>query len=260
MIIVKPLKKIKSIIIDDELANRNLLTSMLQKHCGSIEILGIAASADEGFELINATNPELIFLDVQMPENSGFDLLRRFRKIHFNVIFVSAFDQYAIEAFEFNALDYILKPVDHTKLIKAVTKAETKIEAGDYSDVVHFVHSLEEKDQLQKRISLHLNDKVHLVNINEICYIQAMRAYSEIVLTDNKKYVSGKTLSDYENMFGRFDHFLRINKSLIINVNHVKDYSKGADCVITIGNNSEVEVSRRKKASIIQQLKNLIQQ
>jgi len=258
MTTVIPHNKIRSIIIDDEEANRNLLAGMLQKHCPTVQVEAMAASADEGYQLISTLNPLLVFLDVQMSEHSGFDLLRRFSSISFNVIFVSAFDRYAIEAFEFNALDYILKPVDHTRLIKAVNKAEAKIKARDYSDIVHFIHSLDEKDQLEKRISLHHHDKVHMVNINDICYVQGLKGYSEIVLINNHKYISSKSLTDYENMFERFDHFLRVNKSMIINVNHVKDYTKGVECIITIGNNSEVEVSRRKKSTIIQQLKNLI--
>lgn len=255
---VIPPNTIKCIIIDDEAANRKLLAGMLQKHCPRVGIEGMAASADEAYALITSINPQLIFLDVQMPEDSGFDLLRRFKEINFNVIFVSAFDQYAIEAFEFNALDYILKPVNHHKLVKAVNKAEAKISSRNYSDIVHFIHTLDEKEQLQKRVSLHHHDKVHMVNINDICYVQGLKGYSEIVLKNNHKYISSKSLTDYENMFEPFDHFLRVNKSMIININHVKDYTKGVDCIITIGNNSEVEVSRRKKSTIIQQLKNMI--
>jgi len=249
---------IKSIIIDDELANRHLLANMLQRHCPSVQIEGMAASADEGYDLIMGIHPQLVFLDVRMPESSGFDLLKRLKEINFNVIFISAYDQYAIDAFEFNALDYILKPIDHTRLVKAVNKAVNKIQDRNYSNIVHFVHSLDEKNELHKRMALHQNDKVHIVNINDICYLQAMAGYSEIVLISNHKYVSSKTLNEHESQLNKFNHFLRINKSMIININHVKNYTKGADCIITIGNNSEVEVSRRKRSSVIQYLRNMI--
>jgi two-component system, LytTR family, response regulator len=254
----KLFKPVRSIIIDDEQANRNLLSGMLRKHCPAVQVESMADSAAEGYRLIRELQPDLVFLDVQMPEESGFDLLRKFSELNFHVIFVSAFDQYAINAFEFNAIDYILKPIDHIKLARAVGKAEAKIAARDFSGIVHFISSLDDKNQIQKRISLHHNDKVHMVNINEICFVQAVRNYSEIVLTNEQKYISSKALSEYESMLEPFDNFLRVNKSTIVNINHIKDYTKGTDCVITIGNNSEIEVSRRKKSSIIHYLKNVL--
>jgi two-component system LytT family response regulator len=250
------MKKIRSLIIDDEQANRDVLGNMLQKHCPSIELCGSASSADEGFELITALKPGLVFLDIRMPEKSGFDLLRMFGSIDFHVIFISAFDQYAIQAFEFNVLDYILKPIDHTKLVKAVGKVEKSIQNNHQENVLHFVHSLDEKSALIKRFSLHHNDKVHVIDIDDICYIQALRGYCEIVTENNQRFISSKTLSNYEDLLSPFSHFLRVNKSVLINIHYIKDYTKGMECMITIKNSSsEIEVSRRKKTNIIQYLK-----
>jgi two-component system LytT family response regulator len=243
------------VIIDDEHANRELLAKMLLKHCPSVTLAGTASSAEEAYALIMQTKPQLLFLDVEMQDNTGFDLLRMFDQISFSVIFVSAYNQYAIDAFEFNALGYILKPVDHSKLIKAVTKAEAKIRNSDYKDIIHFIHAMDDKNAFPQKISLHLNDKVHLVDLDEVCYIRGEKGYSEIMLISGQRFVSSKTIGAYEELLSPLDHFLRVNKSMIINIRYVKDYTKGMDCVITIGNNAEVEVSRRKKTSIIRYLK-----
>ena len=248
--------KIKSVIIDDELANRALLASLIKKYCPEIEVSGFADSAETAYGLINQLKPEVIFLDINMPEKNGFDLLRMFSTIDFHVIFVSGFDEYAIQAFEFNAVDYILKPIDHTKLITAVKKIVDRTLHKNNQNIIHFIHSIDEKNQLIKNITLHHNDKVHVVDLNDICFIKALRGYSEIITINNQKMVSSKTLSDYEELLNTMPQFLRVNKSVIINIHYITNYTKGAVCFLDVKNNSEIiEVSRRKKTEIVQYLK-----
>jgi two-component system LytT family response regulator len=251
------MKKTRSVIIDDETANRYVLESLLQKHCPTIEIVGMAGSADEGYALIREMSPDLVFLDIKMPVKSGFDLLRMFEKLPFHIIFISAFDQYAINAFEFNAVDYVLKPIDHSKLIAAVGKLESRLWQKTDSNIIHFLHSIDEKSTLVNKILLHQHGKVQVVEIENIVYIQALRAYAEVVTADHHKMISSKTLNNYEELLSPFGHFIRVNKSVIVNSNHIQCYSKGETCFITMKNTSvEIEVSRRKKTSIIQYLKN----
>lgn len=246
----------KSLIIDDEAANRNVLNSLLGTHCPGIEVLGFAESAAEGFELITRLQPDLVFLDIRMPDKTGFDLLRMFEKISFNVIFVSAFDQYAIQAFEFNAIDYILKPIDYAKLVSAVKRAEERINEKKNNPIIHFIHSIDEKSQLIKNIPLHHNGIVHLVSIDEICCVNALRGYCEIITEDGRKLVSAKTLTDYEELLQPYSSFLRVSKSVIVNIRHIKGYSKGNVCYITLkGYPEEIEISRRKKTTVIQYLR-----
>lgn len=249
------MKTLQCLIIDDERGNSDLIAKMLRKHCPAVEVTGFAASANEAYRLILDTQPDLVFLDINMPGHSGFDLLRRFDVINFHVIFITAFSKYAVEAFEFNAVDYLLKPVDHLKLITAVSKAAEKIMQHDYSTIVHFIHSIDEKSQLLKRIQVSHHDKMHVIDLDHICYIQADRGYSEIVLTDGRRFSTSKPLTIYENLLSRFDHFIRANKSMIINVHYIKDYTKGVDCIITTHDNMEIEVSRRKKQNVVQYLK-----
>lgn len=250
------MNRIKSIIIDDESANRLVLESFLEKHCSSIDVIGSAESAEEGYRLICELTPDLVFLDVRMPGQSGFDLLRMFDEIPFHVIFITAYDEYAIQAFEFSAIDYLLKPIDYQKLIKSVARVEEAIRLKKNASVIHFVNSVDDKQELLKSITLHKKDKVQIVDIDQIAYIQADRNYCEVITANNERLVSSKTLLDYEQLLQHYTHFFRINKSVIINVRFIREYTKGSTCFIYMKNGSEeLEVSRRKKGEILKFLK-----
>ena len=247
---------IRSILVDDEVSNRLVLKSMLSRYCPSVEVVGEADSALSGYKLINELQPDLVFLDVKMPVNTGFDMLRMFETINFRIVFITAHDEFAVRAFEFSAMDYLLKPIDYTKLIKAVDKVQTNILQNRLIDSLQFVDSYDEKTHKMKSISLHNKDKVVLVNIDRISYIEADRNYCEVVTDTNERFTSSKTLSEYELMLMPCANFLRINKSVIINVNYLQDYSKGAICFINMLHcPTEMEVSRRKKADILNYLK-----
>ncbi len=245
----------KAILVDDEESNRILLASMLKKHCPKVIVLGEAASADAAFTMINDLKPDLVFLDIKMPRKNGFDLLRSFKQIDFSVIFITGFDEYALKAFEFNAIDYILKPIDYVKLIASVKKVQQRLHS-DLGNIVHFVHSLEEKTNYVKRLSFHEKDKVNIINLNDILYIVADRGYCEIIDISNKRHLSAKTLAEYEDLLLPFKNFIRANKKYIINNQHIKSYTKGISCTILMnGSDIEIEVSRRKKNEIIAALK-----
>jgi two-component system LytT family response regulator len=186
---------VTALIVDDEEHNRNLLFTLLKKHCPLIEIIGEAYNADDAFDKINSKKPQLVFLDIRMPGKSGFDLLKQFIEIDFEVIFISAFDEYAITAFEFNVLGYILKPIDYSKLTKVVDKAVSRINADKSStDILHFAKTIGDKKYLINKISIHHNDKVILVNIDDIISVEGLGNLCELKLLDNKTLVSDKTI------------------------------------------------------------------
>lgn len=250
------MERIKAVLIDDEVSNRLVLNSLLKRYCPIIEVIGEATSALDGVNVINELQPDLVFLDVKMPIHTGFDMLRMFDEIPFRVVFITAHDEFAIQAFEFNAIDYLLKPVDYTKLVKAVDKVALNIQQNKWTDSVQFVKSLDEKSQQLKSISFHGKDKVTLVNIDKISFIQADRNYCDVITETNDRYVSTKTLAEYEVMLGPYSNFLRINKSVIINIDYIKEYSKGSVCFIhMLHGEEEMEVSRRKKGEILQYIK-----
>ncbi len=250
-------EKIRSLIVDDEVSNRLVLSRLLERYCPSVEVIGEAASADEGYELIGRENPDLVFLDVKMPVKTGIDMLRMFDSIPFRIVFVTAHDEFALQAFEFSAMDYLLKPIDYTKLIKAVEKVARNIVRNESNDTIHFVRSIDEENKALKSISFHSKDKVTLVNIDTICYIEADRNYCDVITSANTRLTSPKTLAEYETMLSTFPNFIRLNKSVIINIDYLLDYSKGAVCFVNVKNcPTEIEVSRRKKTDILQYLKN----
>lgn len=247
---------VTAIIIDDEEHNRNVLNVLLKKYCSTVNVIAEASNADNAFEKINKLKPQLVFLDIKMPKKSGFDLLKMFDTINFEVIFVSAFNEYAITAFEFNALGYILKPIDYTKLVNAVGKAVVKINSNQQNyDLPIFIKTIEEKNDLISKISVHINDKVYLLPIVDIVSVEATTNVCELVLIDCSRYHSSKNLKLFENMLEKVGNFIRISKSLIININYIKSYSKGEVCILEMQNGISHEVSRRKKAEVLTKIK-----
>lgn len=244
---------LRSIIIDDEPANHTVITELLARHCPLVIVTGCAFSADEGNELIARQRPDIVFLDIKMPGRSGFDMLRRIGELRFEVIFISGFDEYAIQAFEFNAVDYVLKPVDYTCLVRAVNRAADRIALKKNNDhVIRFIHSLDEHNQYVRKITLHQHEKVHVVSLGEIEHIRAVRAYSEVVTIGNTHFVSARTLSDYEILLSPFPNFFRASKSILINADHIGHYTKGSACFITMRHTAcEIEVSRRRKTELL---------
>jgi two-component system, LytTR family, response regulator len=247
---------VKAILIDDEQHNINVLQSLLQKYCPQVNVIYSCSSADEAYLKITELQPQLVFLDIRMPNKSGFDLLKQFTKFNFEVIFVSAFNEYAITAFEFNALGYILKPIDYSKLILAVDKAIAKIDLNHSNEtVLHFVQTLEEKNDLVNKISFHHNGKVAFVTIADIVFIEVSADITCITDKTGNKYCSSKDIKLYEDLLIEFKQFVRISRYAIINANCIKSYSKGEVCVIELINGRSFEVSRRKKAEVLEKIK-----
>lgn len=249
---------ITAIIVDDEKHNVVMLQSLLTENCPEIKIVDVANNADSAFEKINLLKPQLVFLDIKMPKKSGFDLLRMFPEINFEVIFVSAFNEYAITAFEFNALGYILKPIDYAALQKTVKNASSIIYARSNlknNNISHFLKTLEDKGDKINKISVHHNDKVVFLNVNEFVYIESKTEFCELHLTDQSCYASSKELKKFENLLSEIGSFVRINKSIIVNTDYIKSYTKGEICKIIVHTGEVFEVSRRKKTDIIALLK-----
>lgn len=247
---------ITALIVDDEIHSRNVLRKLLGQYFQEIQIVAEAKNVDEAYELILKKNPQLVFLDVKMPGKTGFDLLQLFESINFEVIFISAFNEYAVTAFEFNALGYVLKPVDFNKLILMVNKAMAKIGANaKNTELTQFMNTLEPDTHQVKKIALHHNEKVVFVDIIEIVSIQSQSGICEIKLMDRKHYYSTRDLKLFEGLLKKNGNFLRISKNCLLNLDFIKAYQKGEVCILEMNDGSEFEVSRRKKTEIISRLK-----
>lgn len=247
---------VTAIIIDDEEHNRNVLKVLLAKYCSYVNVIEESSNADDAFEKINKLHPQLVFLDIKMPNKSGFDLLKMFDSIDFEVIFVSAFNEYAITAFEFNALGYILKPIDYSKLLRVVDRAVYKINSNKQNnDLRHFIKTIEEKNDLINKIPIHVNDKVFLINISDIISVESQGNLCQLKLLDNENYYSSKDLKLFEALLEKSGNFIRISRSVIVNIDHIKSYGKGEICDIELINGSIYEVPRRKKTEVLRKMK-----
>lgn len=242
----------KTLLVDDEPHNCELIETLLRFHLPSeIEVIGHAYSVDQAAEIIRNTEVELVFLDIQMPEKNGFELLHQFNPPHFELIFITSFDQYALPAIQADAIAYLLKPVDVQELKRAVNKARKmkllhQISANDFRAAV---------PKPSSKIPVHEGNKVIYLNTDDIASLQAAGRYTKITLCTGQQYVIAKTLKMIEEISTSGTSFLRINRSVILNAAYVREYSKSEPYTVVLKNGSSFEVSRRKRKEILAELK-----
>ncbi|MCD6065326.1 MAG: two component transcriptional regulator, LytTR family [Bacteroidetes bacterium] len=248
--------KITAILIDDEENSREVLRDLLENFFPEVELLGEAGSVEEALKLVNEKKPQLVFLDIQMPRQSGFNLLTRFEEVPFEVIFVTSYDQYAINAIKFSALDYLLKPVEIKDLQAAIDKAKKNITLKTKStlQIVNLLHTVD-TDIKGRKIAVHVGDHVKLLAPSAILYIESDGRYSIITTKENERFTTSKYLKDFEEYLGNDTQLIRIHKSCMINASHIKTYSKGEPCFIEMLNGKVFEIARRKKAEILERMR-----
>jgi two-component system LytT family response regulator len=248
--------KITAIIVDDEKSNREVLTNLLKSFFADVELLGEAAGVEEAYKLIIAKKPQLVFLDIQMPRQSGFNLLKKFEELPFEVIFVTSYDQYAINAIKFSALDYLLKPVEVKDLQSAIAKAKKSIllKIGQQAQMISLVRSIDPASKT-KKIAVHAGEAVKLLDETDIIFIESDGRYCTIHTVSGTRYTTPKYLKDFEEYLGSDTDLIRIHKSFMINAQHIKSYSKGEPCMIEMSNGKTFEVARRKKVEMLERVK-----
>lgn len=245
--------EIKAIIIDDEERARTSLQSLLNQYCPSVKVVEQCSNVPDGVLAINKHRPQLVFLDIEMPEYSGFELLSFFRDIDFEIVFVTAFNEYALKAFEVAAIDYVLKPVDIDKLKLAVEKVEKKLNAYDMQHRLEVLKDSLKTDQFNK-IALPVSEGLLFVDTNEIVYLEADGAYTEVWLKNGSKIVVSKKLKFFEDVLENKANFFRSHRSYIVNINFIKRYSK-SDNSLLLDNGKSVVISRDRKLEFENQLK-----
>ena len=250
--------KIRVLLVDDEKGSREVLTKLLEAHAEQVEICGEASNVEDAFQLVTDLEPQLVFLDIQMPRASGFNLLKKFETLPFEVIFVTSYDQYAITAIKFNALDYLLKQVETADLQEAIKKALANIEkkVNVQSQIVNLLHNLD-TDVKDRKFAVHSGEKVKMLSVQNIICIEADGRYCHLSMSNNENYTTAKYLKDFEDYLAEEPSFIRISKSFILNAHYIKEYSKGEPCIIEMQNGRMVEVARRKKPEILERLKDI---
>lgn len=245
---------ISAVIIDDMLEARQVLRADLESHCPQISIVGEAEGVISGAKLLKKAKPDLVFLDIQMQDGSGFDLLEILPEIKFKIIFTTASDAWAIKAFSYSALHYLLKPIDPEELKEAVAKAEEKPLANQENfDIL--LDTVKEQT-VPKRIALHTQEKIHIIQISDIVRCESSGSYTEFYIKDSKKLLVTRTLKEFDKLLQ--DHqFIRVHQSHLINVQHIKEFVKIDGGYIVMLDGTKVPVSTRKKPDVIRILSEL---
>ncbi|NQT78001.1 MAG: response regulator transcription factor [Bacteroidetes bacterium] len=248
---------IRGIIVEDEIRSRDTLRGLLKRYCKNVEIIAEADSYRSGLVAIREHHPDVVFLDIQMPDGSGFKLLEELDEIKFEIIFTTAFDQFAIKAIKYSALDYLLKPIDPEELVNALKKVENKISKGKLNQNIQvLLDNIKSRDADPHKIVLSTFEKIHIIETDNILRCESDNYYTNFFLTDGKQILVSKTLKENEAMLGEHN-FIRPHKSHLVNVKYIKGFLRNDGGYIEMTDGSKIPVSRRKKEKIIEIITNI---
>ena len=240
-----------AIIIDDERRSRNTLRQKLAQHCPEVQVIAECESGEEGIKRIEEKDPAIVFLDVEMPRMNGFTMLQQLCNRNFEVIFVTAYDHYAIQAIRFSALDYLVKPIEIEELRRAIRMVEEKQRQSLPNQRLELLlQNLEQKDEERFCIALPTNNGLEFIRMECIVYLEAHDNYTHFFLNDNRKYVVSRTLKDFEELLPT-KTFFRIHNSHIINKTFAERYIRGEGGQVVLSNGTVLDIAKRKKAEFL---------
>jgi two-component system LytT family response regulator len=245
---------IRAIIIDDELHCRKTLRILLEEYCREVEVIEQCDNGQSGTEAIKRLKPDLVFLDIEMPHMNGFELLEQFQVIQFAVIFTTGYDQYAIRAFRFSALDYLLKPINHEELVKAVNKVSQQVHYPMPQQLEILLQKISQQHQGIHKIALPTMEGLQLVDVDSIISCISDSNYSVLLLKDKQKLTVSRTLKETEEILEEHS-FLRVHNSSIVNLNEINKYIKGEGGYLVMSDGSTVDVSRSRKEALLRKLR-----
>ncbi len=255
------MKVIKTILVDDEPRGLATQKKLLEMNCPEVEVIACCSSADEAKQQILSLNPQLIFLDIAMPGKSGLELLNEFEEIDFEIIFITAYNNFMTQAFHFSAVDYLLKPVDDDLLIQAVKRASLRIQRSykekdaDNQHIETFLYNINNRNVAQKmKLCISSIKGFRVVEIQDIIYCEASSNYTNFYFNNRSSLCASKPIHEYEELL-KDSHFVRIHKSYLINIEHIKEYVRGEGGSIMLSNGNELDVSRRKKDLLMTRMK-----
>lgn len=249
---------IRAVIIEDEKKSHETLLHLLQKNCPEITVTGSAENVKEGISIVSKLNPELIFLDVMMPDGSGFDVLEKINNLKFDVIFTTATDKFAVKAIKYSALDYLLKPIDAEELKMAVGKVlqrnKSRTDKDHEENLRSLLENVKQNENQYSKITLPTGHAYEIVLIKDIIRCEANDNYTNVHLPGGKKFLVSGTLKHYEDLLPEKD-FIRVHHSHLINIHHMVRFLKEDGGYAVMSDGSKVEVSRRKREDFLSKLK-----
>lgn len=246
---------LKALLVDDEQKSCLALQKLLTSYCPNVDVFAQASNVDDALAILQQ-NPDiqLVFLDIEMPGKSGFELLESYESPEFRVIFTTAYDQYALKAIRLSALDYLLKPIHIKELIKAVNKAEQHFQSETYAKSYHqLIHHIKNPNQPNPKIALPTNEGLIFITVDQIIRCQAEGNYTKIVYSQSQEILASRKLREFESMLESYN-FFRIHHSHLINLSYLSEYKRGDGGVAIMVDGSEISISRRKKDEFLEKL------
>lgn len=244
------------VLIDDEKNALEVLQLQLEKFCTGVQVIACCDSGEGGIAAIKKHNPQLVFLDIEMPHVNGFDVLSATSQFNYDVVFTTAYDQFAIKAFKFCALDYLLKPVDINELQAAVEKAKKKSDGGLLKEKLQQLLIQLRPPAKNEKVALPVADSMQFVNATDILRCESESNYTHIILTNGKKITTAKTLKEVEASLQGFN-FFRVHQSHLVNMDHINKVIRGDGSYILMDDGSTVAISRNKKESFFESFRRL---
>ena len=249
---------IKAIIIDDDYISRMLLTEILKKSMGNVELLGEADCVEEGLLLIKRTDPDVVFLDISMPDGTGFDMLDKLKKIDFKIIFVTAYSEYAIRAFKYSAFDYLVKPINSEELKKAISRIPKIRKVDNIVDNKVAVNALKANlmsngEPGSRTIALPEQNGFAIIDVDKIVRCEGMRNYTRIIFKEEEEKIVSRTLLEFENLMSPLG-FVRIHRSHLVNLVNVVRYIKAQGGMVELRTGELLKVSPKHKVNLLNKL------
>lgn len=238
---------IRAIAIDDEANSLSILQLLIEKYCPNINLIATTTTPKEGVAIINQAQPDLVFLDISMPGMDGFELLELVDYQEFEVIFITAHDDYALQAFQVGAIHYLLKPIDHSELITAINRVQNKLKQHQVVDVNQLLQKL--ATYRKPKIAIPTTRGIEMIDVDDIVHCEASSNYTVVYFQTTKKIVT-KTLKEIEQQLKPYN-FMRVHHSFLINIAHLKNYVKVEGGFVTMSNGSQVSVSRSRKQELL---------
>lgn len=240
----------RAILIDDEKSNLELTFNLLGLYCRQVQVVATAGSVEEGYQAILQHQPDLIFLDVQMQDGTGFDLLDRFPILNFKIIFITAHQDFALAALKRSAVDFLLKPLSPPDIIDAVIKAQNIVSGNEQAEKLKtLLENIQDSRSQKQKLVLKTMDRIYSVPVSDIIRFHSEGSYTEVYLKDGKKIVVSKLIKDFEELLSP-ENFIRVHQSHLVNVDFIFSFGK-AENTITLTDDSTVPVSVRKKDSLM---------
>lgn len=246
------MKRIKTLIVDDEELARKNLEFLLKDYCPQVDVIGTAASAREAKRFLDSNNIDLLLLDIEMPNGSGFDLLESLEdEIDFKIIFITAYHEYALRAFKHSAVDYILKPINPEELQAAMDKVRPGRDSEPREKIDTLIENIQRRGEQLNKIALPSMEGLQFINLDDIVYCESQDNYTQFFLTDGRRIMVSKTIKYFEEVLDEA-RFYRVHRSHIINLKYIDRYVKGEGGYVVMKQGARVPVSRRRKESFLQ--------